>query len=120
MDNKMGPIHLEEQLQDELDEMGMSGATFAAAMHAPANRIAGILGQKRGFTADTALRLARYLGTTADYWMNCRKCMNCGWLNKWYVRKSVTLPSHARRDCNNEVQANRTTHTPSASERALH
>ena len=29
----MGPIHLEEQLQDELDEMGMSGATFAAAMH---------------------------------------------------------------------------------------
>jgi addiction module HigA family antidote len=70
MDNKMRPIHPEEQLQDELDEMGMSGPTFAAAIHVPANRIAEILRQKSGFTADTALRLARYLGATADYWMN--------------------------------------------------
>jgi plasmid maintenance system antidote protein VapI len=47
MANKMRPIHPGEQLQDELDEMGMSGAAFAAAIHVPANRITEILRQKR-------------------------------------------------------------------------
>jgi len=73
MANKMSPIHPGEQLQDELDEMGMSGAAFAVAIHVPANRITEILRQKRGITADTALRLARYFGTTADYWVNLQK-----------------------------------------------
>jgi len=73
MANKMRPIHPGEQLQDELDEMGMSGAAFAAAIHVPANRITEILREKRGITADTALRLARYFGTTADYWVNLQK-----------------------------------------------
>ena len=73
MTNKMRPIHPGEQLQDELEEMGMSGAAFAAAIHVPANRITEILRQKRGITADTALRLARYFGTTADYWIHLQK-----------------------------------------------
>ena len=73
MANKMRPIHPGEQLQDELDEIGMSGAAFATAISVPANRITEILRQKRGITADTALRLARYFGTTADYWMNLQK-----------------------------------------------
>jgi addiction module HigA family antidote len=73
MTNKMRPIHPGEQLQDELDELGMSGAAFATAIHVPANRITEILRQKRGITADTALRLARYFSTTADYWMNLQK-----------------------------------------------
>ena len=73
MANKMRPIHPGEQLQDELDEIGMSGAAFATAISVPANRITEILRHKRGITADTALRLARYFGTTADYWMNLQK-----------------------------------------------
>jgi addiction module HigA family antidote len=73
MANKMRPIHPGEQLQDELDEIGMSGAAFATAISVPTNRITEILRQKRGITADTALRLARYFGTTADYWMNRQK-----------------------------------------------
>ncbi len=73
MSNKMRPIHPGEQLQEELDEMGMSGAAFAAAIDVPANRITEILRQKRGLSADTALRLARYFGTTAEYWMNLQK-----------------------------------------------
>jgi len=73
MANKMRPIHPGEQLKDELDEIGMSGAAFATAISVPANRITEILRQKRGITADTALRLARYFGTTADYWMNLQK-----------------------------------------------
>ncbi len=73
MANRMRPIHPGEQLQDELDEMGMSGTAFAAAIHVPGSRITEILRQQRGITADTALRLARHFGTTADYWMNLQK-----------------------------------------------
>jgi antitoxin HigA-1 len=73
MANQMRPIHPGEQLQDELDEMGISGAAFAAAIHVPTNRVTEILRQKRGISADTALRLARYFGTSAEYWMNLQK-----------------------------------------------
>jgi addiction module HigA family antidote len=73
MANKMRPIHPGEQLQDELDEMGLSGSAFAAAINVPTNRITEILRQKRGISANTALRLARYFGTTADFWMNLQK-----------------------------------------------
>ena len=73
MANKMRPIHPGEQLQDELDEMGISGSAFAAAINVPTIRITEILRQKRGISADTALRLARYFGTTADFWMNLQK-----------------------------------------------
>lgn len=73
MANKMRPIHPGEQLQEELDEMGMSGAAFAAEIKVPTNRVTEILREKRGITADTALRLARYFGTSAEYWMNLQK-----------------------------------------------
>ncbi len=73
MANKMRPIHPGEQLQDELDEMDVSGSAFAAAINVPANRITEILRQKRGISADTALRLARYFCTSANYWVNLQK-----------------------------------------------
>lgn len=73
MANKMRPIHPGEQLKEELDEIGISAAAFAEALGVPANRITEILRHKRGITADTALRLARYFGTSADYWMNLQK-----------------------------------------------
>ena len=73
MANKMRPIHPGEQLREELDETGMSAAAFAEALGVPANRISEILRHKRGITADTALRLARYFGTTAEYWINLQK-----------------------------------------------
>ena len=70
MTNKMRPIHPGEQLQDELDELGMSGNAFAKALDVPPNRITDILRGKRGISGDTALRLARYFGTTAEFWLN--------------------------------------------------
>ncbi len=70
MINKMRPIHPGEQLQDELDELGMSGNAFAKALDVSPNRITDILRGKRGISADTALRLARYFGTTAEFWLN--------------------------------------------------
>lgn len=70
MINNMRPIHPGEQLRDELDELGISGNALALHLDVPANRINDILAGKRGITADTALRLARYFGTTAEFWMN--------------------------------------------------
>ncbi|MEE8513142.1 MAG: HigA family addiction module antitoxin [Gammaproteobacteria bacterium] len=60
----MRPVHPGEILRDELDVLAMSAKAFAEALDVPANRISAILKGQRGITADTALRLSRYLGTT--------------------------------------------------------
>lgn len=69
----MRPVHPGEILRDELDELGMSAKAFAAALDVPANRISAILKGQRGITADTALRLSRYLGTTPQVWLNLQQ-----------------------------------------------
>ena len=71
--NGMRPVHPGEILRDELDALHMSAKAFAAALQVPGNRITAILNGRRGVTADTALRLARYLGTTAEFWLNLQK-----------------------------------------------
>jgi len=67
------PIHPGEILADELAELGLSAAELARLIDVPANRITQILAGKRSLTADTALRLGRYFGTSADLWMNLQK-----------------------------------------------
>ncbi|HWZ42014.1 MAG TPA: HigA family addiction module antitoxin [Candidatus Saccharimonadales bacterium] len=67
------PIHPGEILADELNEIGISAAELARALDVPANRISQIVSGKRAITADTALRLGRYFGTTPDLWMNLQK-----------------------------------------------
>jgi addiction module HigA family antidote len=64
------PIHPGEILGDELAELGLSAAELARLLDVPANRISQIVAGKRNITADTALRLGRYLGTSPDLWMN--------------------------------------------------
>jgi addiction module HigA family antidote len=64
------PTHPGEVLRDELDGLGLSSAAFAAALDVPANRISTILAGKRAVTADTALRLGRFFGTSAKFWLN--------------------------------------------------
>ncbi len=67
------PIHPGEILADELQELGLSSAQLAHNIHVPPNRISQIVAGKRAITADTALRLAQYFGTSADFWMNLQK-----------------------------------------------
>jgi addiction module HigA family antidote len=67
------PIHPGEILADELKEIGISAAELARTLQVPANRISQIVARKRAISADTALRLARYFGTTPDFWMNLQK-----------------------------------------------
>jgi len=70
MKNAMRPIHPGEILREELAELGLSANALAVALAVPANRITGIIKEQRAITADTALRLARYFGTTPEFWMN--------------------------------------------------
>ena len=71
--NRMRPVHPGEILRDELDEFGLSANALAKALGVPVNRITMILNGQRGVSADTALRLARYFGTTPQLWMNLQK-----------------------------------------------
>jgi addiction module HigA family antidote len=72
--NGMPPIHPGEVLREEfLAASTMSANALAQAIHVPANRVSQIVAEKRAITADTALRLSRYFGTTPDFWLNMQK-----------------------------------------------
>jgi addiction module HigA family antidote len=69
--NKMRPIHPGEVLREEfLIPHGLSAHALAQALRVPAPRINDIVRERRGVTPDTALRLARYFGTTPQFWLN--------------------------------------------------
>lgn len=70
MANKMRAIHPGEILKGELEELNLSANAFSKALGVPANRITAILNEQRGITADTALRLAQFFGSTPDFWMS--------------------------------------------------
>jgi addiction module HigA family antidote len=63
-------IHPGEHLALELEELGMSASELARNLRVPANRITAILKGQRGITGDTALRLAHFFGTSAEFWLN--------------------------------------------------
>ncbi|MFM1885734.1 MAG: putative HTH-type transcriptional regulator YbaQ [Pseudomonadota bacterium] len=68
--NGMRPIHPGEVLREEfLTPMGLTAHALAMALHVPAPRINDIVREQRGVTADTAMRLSRFLGTSAEFWM---------------------------------------------------
>lgn len=68
--NGMRPIHPGEVLREEfLLPMGLSAHALAMALHVPAPRINDIVRERRAVTADTAMRLARFFGTSAEFWM---------------------------------------------------
>lgn len=67
---RLSPIHPGEVLQEILAEGGLTVHGLAMALRVPANRIGSIVKGQRGITADTALRLARYWGTSAEMWLN--------------------------------------------------
>ncbi len=67
------PIHPGQFLADELSALHMTAAELARVLHVPANRMYQILSGKRAMTADTALRLSQWLGTSAEFWMNLQK-----------------------------------------------
>jgi len=66
-------IHPGEHLAEAIDAMGITAAQLARDIKVPANRVTGILHFTRAITADTALRLGRYFGTSPEFWMNLQQ-----------------------------------------------
>lgn len=74
MKRERTPIHPGEILaEDVLAELGMSASQLAAVLGVPPNRISDIVRGRRGITADTALRLGRWLGTSPRFWLNLQQ-----------------------------------------------
>jgi addiction module HigA family antidote len=67
---RLTAIHPGEHLAEELGELNMSAAELARQLEVPTNRITEILNGRRAITGDTALRLAHFFGTTAEFWLN--------------------------------------------------
>ncbi len=77
-EDKLEPIHPGEILDEEfLKPLAISRYRLAKDMDVPRARINEIVHGKRGITADTALRLAKFFGTTAEFWMNLQDRWNC-------------------------------------------
>ncbi len=69
--NGMRPVHPGEVLrEDDMRPLGLSANALARALRTSAPRINDIVGERRGVSADTALRLARYFGGDAASWMH--------------------------------------------------
>src|SRR5258707_13870402 len=67
-------VHPGEMLREDfMKPLGISINGLALELHVPVTRISEIVNERRGITADTALRLARHFGTSADFWMNIQK-----------------------------------------------
>jgi addiction module HigA family antidote len=64
------PMHPGEHLTEALAEIGISAAELARQLCVPTNRITDILNEKRAISADTALRLGHWFGTSAEFWLN--------------------------------------------------
>lgn len=76
----MEPVHPGEILLEEyLEPLGVTQHRLAVAIGVPPRRINEIVHGKRGISADTALRLARYLGTTERIWLNGRRVTTWRW-----------------------------------------
>ena len=95
--NGMKPVHPGEVLRDELDELGLSANALSKALGVPANRVTTILNGQRGVSADTALRLARYFGTTPELWLNLQKT--------WELRQAEIAAGHEIARCVTPRQA---------------
>ena len=71
MAKKLKPVHPGEILHEEfMIPLGLSMNKMAMDLRVPVTRIADIVNERRGITADTALRFARYFKNTAAFWMN--------------------------------------------------
>jgi addiction module HigA family antidote len=91
-------IHPGEHLAEELKELGISAAELARNLEVPTNRITGILNGQRAITGDTALRLAHFFGTSAEFWLNLQSLYELRLAQKKAGKSIKTLPTLKRRE----------------------
>lgn len=90
-------IHPGEHLAEELKALNMSAAELARKMDVPTNRVTGILNGQRAITGDTALRLAHFFGTSAEFWLNLQSLYELR-LAQQKVGKSIQALPTLRRE----------------------
>ena len=90
-------IHPGEHLAEELQELGMSAAELARKLSVPTNRITEILNGQRAITGDTALRLAHFFGTSAEFWLNLQSLYELRLAQKKAGASIKSLPRLTRR-----------------------
>src|SRR5208283_5838638 len=91
-------IHPGKHLAEELKELGMSAAELARQLDVPTNRITEILNGRRAITGDTALRLAHFLGTTAEFWLNLQSLYEIRLAEQKSGKSIKALPTLKRRE----------------------
>ena len=92
------PIHPGEHLAEELNERGMSAAELARKLDVPTNRVTGILNGQRAVTGDTALRLAHFFGTSAEFWLNLQSIYEWRLAHQKAGKSIKALPTLKRRE----------------------
>ena len=90
-------IHPGEHLAEELRALDMSAAELARKIDVPTNRITQILGGTRAITGNTALRLAHFFGTSAQFWMNLQSLYDLRLAQEEMGKSIMSLPTLKRR-----------------------
>ena len=91
-------IHPGEHLAEELETLGLSAAELARKMNVPTNRVTQILNGTRSITGDTALRLAHFFGTSAQFWLNLQSLYDLRLAEQKAGKSIKTLPRLKRRE----------------------
>ena len=91
---KLAPIHPGTILLEDLKDEGISINALARAIRVPAGRVSLIVNGHRAITADTAARLGRFFGTSAQYWLNIQNQYDLASIDQALIDRDV-LPRHA-------------------------
>ncbi len=91
-------IHPGEHLAEELQALDMSAAELARKISVPTNRVTQILNGTRSVTGDTALRLAHFFGTSAQFWLNLQNLYDLRLAQKKAGKSVKALPRLKRRE----------------------
>jgi antitoxin HigA-1 len=94
-------VHPGEHLAEELDELEMSAAELARKLRVPTNRVTQILNGTRSITGDTALRLAHFFGTSAQFWLNLQSLYDLRLAEEKAGRSIKSLPTLRRHESAN-------------------
>ncbi len=91
-------IHPGEHLAEELEALDMSAAELARKINVPTNRVTQILNGRRAITGDTALRLAHFFGTSAQFWLNLQSLYDLRLAQEKAGKSIKALPRLKRRE----------------------
>ena len=91
-------IHPGEHLAEELEALDMSAAELARKINVPTNRVTQILNGTRAITGDTALRLAHFFGTSAEFWQNLQSLYELRLAQNKAGKSIKDLPTLKRRE----------------------